>query len=68
MIQYSKSNSWYSGIPDNLERKRCSVSLTVLLDQLDLYIIGKNADFVTFFSNYVLSFAKNMPIYESWEI
>ena len=37
-------------------------------DQLDVGVIGKNADFVTFFSNYVLNFAKNMSIYENWEI
>ena len=42
--------------------------MIVLPDQLglDLYAIGKNVDFKTFGSNYVLSFAKNMSIYESW--
>ena len=34
----------------------------------DLCVIGKNANFVTFFSNYVLNFAKNMLIYENWKI
>ena len=38
-----------------------------MLDQLDLCVMGKNADFVTFFFNYVLNFATNMLIYENWE-
>ena len=42
--------------------------LTVLTDQLDLCrvisVIDNNADFVTFFSNYALSFAISMLIYE----
>ena len=32
--------------------------LTVFLHQLDLCVIGKNVDFVNFFSNYVLSLPK----------
>jgi len=50
----------------NIERERRRVLLTVMPDQLDPCVIGKNADFVTFFFNYVLNFAKNMSIYENW--
>jgi len=51
----------------------CTVLLTVLFDQLDnlcrvICTIGKNADIVIFFSNYVPSFAISMSVYESWEV
>ena len=42
--------------------------MTVMPDKLDLCVIGKNADFVTVFANYVINFVKHMSIYENWEI
>ena len=55
-MQHSKSSGWNSGVPDNLDRERCTVLLTVLLDHLDLCSVicvnGKNADFVEVFLNY----------------
>ena len=57
ILQSTYIDIFYSGIPENLERNMQSVVDSIAWSARSVCVIGNGADFVTFFSKYVPSFA-----------